>query len=176
MDQYIASHPQEPTMEIIAAQDLLKQVNVFLDRSTLFLTPQFRILDICSEFGEVFDSLSGNGDLSEEVGDLLYSSLALCCELGIRNFTVNPDKGIGPEDLARSLGRLSKESLKATDYGKDTQTIVVTDGLRVSANDFATKVIQFAIDKMVDPSTALTLVFTKYESRLKRTNSAGSGS
>ena len=174
MNQSISPHVSARKVEV-TSQSLLIQVKKFLDRSTLSLTPQNRILDISSEFGEVFNTLSGNGDLGEEVGDLLYSGLALCCELGIENFAITPAKGIGLADLAISLGRLAKEELKVTNYGRERHT-TISDGLRTSATDFAIKVIQFAIDKTVDPTTALAKVLTKYELRLGRNDSPGSGS
>lgn len=175
MNQHSLSHSSRRSTEMQIPQDLLKQVEAFLSRSALSLAPHNRILDICSEFGEVFDSLSGNGDLTEEIGDLLYSSLALCSELNVENVVAPSIKGIGPADLAKSLGRLAKEELKTTNYGKDEPS-VISDGLRASATNFATKVIQFAMDKCLDPTAALAAVLLKYESRIKRTDSVGSGS
>lgn len=175
MQQQTVIHSSPGSTEMQIPSDLLMRVETFLNRSNLFLAPAERILDICSEFGEVFDSLSGKGDLNEEIGDLLFSSLALCSELKIREMLVPSVKGIGPAELATSLGRLAKEDLKATNYGKDKQAIA-SDGLRSAASEFATKVIQFAVDKCLDPETALAAVLLKYESRIERSKSPGSGS
>lgn len=169
-----ASNKQSRNGQQMDMTMLLDQTAKFIQKSELCLSPESRILDICSEFGEVFDSLAGRGDLREEVGDLLFSSLALCSELGLNDLTIAPQNGAGPADLAKGLGHLAKELLKSTDYGRNHQKMQ-TPMLLAAAKLFVSSVVAFASDKVVDLSIVLTLTIQKYEARLATTKSAASG-
>ncbi len=169
-----ASNKQSRNGQQMDMTRLLDQTAKFIQKSELCLSPEARVLDICSEFGEVFDSLAGRGDLREEVGDLLFSSLALCSELGLKELAIELQSGSGPVDLAKSLGLLAKELLKSTNYGRSQQR-VETPTVLAAAKLFVSMVVAFASDNVVDPSTALTLAMQKYESRVATRKSVASG-
>lgn len=153
---------------------LLERVVSFLNKSSLTLPAEMRVLDISSELSEVLLSERGSADFAEEVGDLLYSSLALCAELGIKGDLINVLAESGEQDVIRYAGALTKEILKGTDYGKRPAIWETTD-LPVAAIRLAGSVIGFATHNGVEPESALVTVLLKYNARLDHTNSAGSG-
>ena len=69
-------------------------VKAFLDENKLFSNEQIRYLDLVSEIGELGkeilkstdygkNAFSPNEAAFEEMGDCLFSMLALCCEMDI---------------------------------------------------------------------------------------------
>lgn len=73
--------------------DEQRQVAQFLDRHDLHAPPAYRLLDLCSELGEVAKDLNESTDYGEtpsdvevaedELGDTLFALLALAEELDV---------------------------------------------------------------------------------------------
>ena len=71
-----------------------EEVDIFMNRYGLNIKPEYRALDIASEFGEVAKQIleqTGYGDrvlertddLEEELGDLYFSLIAMANSLGV---------------------------------------------------------------------------------------------
>ena len=76
-------------------------------------------------------------------------------------------------DLISEIGELSKEHLKATDYGKKDG--YVTESLMNEYGDVMFSLICLANSMGIDMEHALECALSKYKYRLEQTGKAGSG-
>ena len=80
-------------------------------------------------------------------------------------------------DLLSELGELSKEALKATDYGKHPlPSGAITPQWEAELGDVLFALICIANATNVTLEDALTSTLKKYQQRIETANSAGSGS
>lgn len=164
----LASNPREETSPALAML-----VADFLTDSGLTLSVENRILDICSEYGEVLSSLYGVGSLHEEVGDLLFSVLALSLEL---NLALVDDKTLDCNDhmqLGVLIGQLCKESLRSSSYGQ-SEADRKSPGLREMTQKVLRAVYGLALGNNVEPRNSLVYAIEKYKARLVKTKSVDS--
>ncbi len=76
-------------------------------------------------------------------------------------------------DVLSELGEVSKEILKASEYG--TKKAEPTDDLQGEMGDLLFSIIQLANESNVDLDAAIKDVMKKYEKRIKEKGDAGSG-
>ncbi len=76
-------------------------------------------------------------------------------------------------DVLSELGEVSKEMVKASDYGKREH--VTTDDLQEEMGDLLFSIIQLANESNIDLEEALKTVMKKYDKRMKEKGDAGSG-
>ena len=75
-------------------------------------------------------------------------------------------------DITSELGELSKELLKATNYG--TKDFVLTKDFKMEYGDLLYAVLSLANETGIDAEESLNIVIEKYSNRLKVSNSLGS--
>ena len=78
-------------------------------------------------------------------------------------------------DISSELGEVSKEVLKASDYGRDTPALKDNTGFKEEYGDLLFTVLALGVENDVDPSEALELVLKKYNTRLVKKGHIGSG-
>lgn len=75
-------------------------------------------------------------------------------------------------DITSELGELSKELLKATNYG--TNDFVITEDFKMEFGDLLYALLSLANETGIDAEESLNTVIEKYSNRLKISNSLGS--
>ena len=78
-------------------------------------------------------------------------------------------------DISSELGEVSKEVLKASDYGRDIPILKDTASFKEEYGDLLFAVLALGVENDVDPSDALELVLKKYNTRLETKGHIGSG-
>ena len=78
-------------------------------------------------------------------------------------------------DITSELGEVSKEVLKAGNYGRNTPILKDIDSFKEEYGDLLFTVLALGIENDVDPSEALELVLNKYNTRLETKGHIGSG-
>lgn len=78
-------------------------------------------------------------------------------------------------DISSELGEVSKEVLKASDYGRDTPILEDNASFKEEYGDLLFAVLALGVENDVDPSDALELVLKKYNTRLEKKGHIGSG-
>lgn len=76
-------------------------------------------------------------------------------------------------DIVSELGEVSKEYLKATKYG--TQPMELTEDFILEFGDVLYSLLSLANEMNIDANDALDKVITKYQNRLNKNGSLGSG-
>ena len=87
------------------------------------------------------------------------------------NLTHSPE--ISALDLISEIGEVAKEILKSGDYGKNTPQ--KTTEMKGELGDALYSLITLANSLDIDLEEALNMVLEKYEKRIKKTDSSGSG-
>lgn len=98
----------------------------------------------------------------------------------VQQFIREHQLGGGPSewvhDLQSELGEVSKETLKATDYGeKDVEDIDFDDSMELEVGDLYFSLLGLANALNIDVTRALERVLEKYAGRVELTGDAGSG-
>lgn len=78
-------------------------------------------------------------------------------------------------DISSELGEVSKEVLKASDYGRDIATFEDNASFKEEYGDLLFTVLALGVENDVDPSEALEIVLNKYNKRLETKGHIGSG-
>ena len=78
-------------------------------------------------------------------------------------------------DISSELGEVSKEVLKASDYGRDIPILKDTTSFKEEYGDLLFTVLALGVENDVDPSEALEVVLNKYNKRLETKGHIGSG-
>ena len=78
-------------------------------------------------------------------------------------------------DISSELGEVSKEVLKASDYGRDIPILKDTASFKEEYGDLLFAVLALGVENDVDPSEALEVVLNKYNKRLETKGHIGSG-
>ena len=78
-------------------------------------------------------------------------------------------------DISSELGEVSKEVLKASDYGRDTTVLKDAASFKEEYGDLLFAILALGVENDVDPSEALELVLKKYNTRLETKGHIGSG-
>ena len=76
-------------------------------------------------------------------------------------------------DIQSELGELSKEILKASNYG--TKQFVVNEDFEMEFGDVLYSLLSLAVETGVDAETCLKKVLDKYQKRIDEKKSMGSG-
>lgn len=96
----------------------------------------------------------------------------------VRNFNEknkNKDMTIGARllDIQSELGELAKEYLKSTDY--DTKKFALTKDFKMEFGDVIYSMLSLANEVGLSSQECLNMVREKYQSRIDKNNSFGSG-
>ena len=78
-------------------------------------------------------------------------------------------------DISSELGEVSKEVLKASDYGRDTPALEDNTSFKEEYGDLLFAILALGVENDVDPSEALEVVLNKYNKRLETKGHIGSG-
>ena len=76
-------------------------------------------------------------------------------------------------DIQSELGELSKEYLKSTDY--DTKKFALTKDFKMEFGDVIYSMLSLANEVGLSSQECLDMVLEKYQSRIDKNNSFGSG-
>ena len=77
-------------------------------------------------------------------------------------------------DISSELGGVSKEVLKASDYGRDIPILQDNNSFTEEYGDLLFSVLALGIENNIDPSVALGIVLEKYNKRLETKGHIGS--
>lgn len=154
----------------------LELVSQFLRLHQISVPAPFRILDIVSEFAELdaemHRKISGptvSDTISEEIGDLYFSLLAFTIE---NNLEITEISAITEDRVCQSiqgsLGNLSKEILRTTNYGQAPENSPTSDRVRDIVRSLFQSIKVIVHDNELELSNCLENVLDKYNERFRK--------